>query len=267
MGEEMLKLITKTSLTFFIFVTSIYSYAQEQSTSTSKTSILEEMLSKEKWGIGYSNYTNGPALSGAPSEGSINHYISIKRKFSPDWSASAVLRPDTTLNGSSTLSMGDHYVKLDPPAFYKNGEKLSIAGDVRYYFPTSEKSKKNELAGILTTRLTINASIDRISLFYILIPNFYMNKKIADEQSLFSHGHYIGGSYKFSDKVTGDFAIYPAWTLRRNANALFNDLPAYPGMTYTFNKQLSVSPYLEIPLQKISTETSSMGAFVSYTVL
>jgi len=246
---------------------SFKAFSQTSTTSMSPNQIGLQSL-KERWGASYSNYMNGPNLQSSAGGGSINHYFSLKRKFNSNWSLAGVLRPDSNLNnGRQSTEMGDSYLKLDYPSIYKADESFVVTGDVRYYFPQSQDSKDANLAGSLVTRINVKKELKNLSLGYILIPKVYLNNEIKDGQNIFSHGHYLSMAYKLKDSVSFDFAIYPSWALKRNRSESFNNLPAYPGMTFQLNEQASISPYFEIPLMEARAKDSSVGAALSYVLL
>lgn len=225
------------------------------------------IFSKERWGISYSNYMNGPTFSESTG-GSINHYLGLKHKFTPDWATSFVLRPDTNFeNGKTLMTMDDSYLRLEYPTIYQNEFGVKIKGDVRYYAPFSEESQKAGLSGVISTRLNASYDVGRVSLLYILIPKVFINTKTEDGQRLASHGHWVSASYTMSPFWNFDFALYPAWTISRNQPVAFNNLPVYPGFTMNFSKDLSLSPYVEIPLIESKSSNTSVGGVLSYTLL
>lgn len=229
--------------------------------STTETSF----FSKERWGVTYFNYMNGPTFEQSAG-GSINHYLSLKHKFSSDWYLAGIFQPDSNFeNGKSSFTMGDSYFQLGYPTIAKF-EGGKVFGQVRYFLPTSETSRKAELAGVLSTRIYAELEKGPWQFTYILIPKLYLNTKTADGQRLFSHGHWIQSSYKLSSAFVLDFALYPAWTHARNKDVAFNDLLAYPGFTVNFTKDLSLSPYLEVSLLKAEGKSTSVGGSLSYSL-
>ncbi len=56
-------------------------------------------------------------------------------------------------------------------------------------------------------------------------------------------------------------------TTKRGKPTAFNDLPALPGMTFSFNKNFSFSPYMEVSVLKPDSKTSSVGGVLNYTLL
>jgi hypothetical protein len=216
---------------------------QTLNTQINKTA-LEQL--KEKWGVSYSNYMNGTALEAGDGGTSINHYFGVKRKFGNGWALSAVARPDSNFaNGKESVTMGDSYLKMDYP-ISDDPNGLQISGDVRFYLPQSDDSKNAKLAGSLVTRINVSRQLGDLGLSYILIPKVYLNTQTVDGQSLFSHGHYISSSYKLSDNLGLDFAIFPNWILKRNKRESFNNLPIYPGCTLKISEKATISPYFEI---------------------
>lgn len=241
------------------------SLAQDNSANTVESSA--DFFSKEKWGLSYFNYMNGPTFSESKG-GSINHYLTLKHKFSPDWALSFVLRPDSNIsNGDTFFVMDDPYLKLEYPAFFKgaNGEK--IRGDLRYYAPIGKTSSESKVAGIIQTRITATASAGRFDFEYILIPKFYLNTVIPDGQSIFSQGHWAAAAYKLSPFWSVNLGFYPVWSYKRNKAPEFNDLPAYPGFTFNFSKDFFIAPYVEIPLMNLQANAMSVGGNLSYTFL
>lgn len=242
-------------------------YAEDTSSSSVKLSDETGFFAKEKWGVNYLNYMNGPSFTES-SGSSINHFLTLKRKFNPDWSLSLTIRPDSSFgNENKSLIMSDPYLKLNYPTIYKHETGVKISGDLIYYIPVSENSKTEKLAGIISPRVNASYEIGKFNFLYLLIPKAYVNKVAKDDQKIYSHSHYLATGYKLSNLVTLDFALYPAWTIKRNQTTEFNDLPAMPGMTFNFNKEVSLSPYLEVSLLKPSNKSSSIGAVFNYTLL
>lgn len=240
-----------------------FAFAQSSTTSVSKTE--SKFLSKERWGLSYSNYMNGPALEKPSGETSINHFISVKHKFNGDWAVSGVVRPDSNFGGmKESWTMGDSYLKINYPTIYQSEGSFSIKGDVRYIAPTSESSKKAKLNGVISPYVQAGGKAGRFDLSYILIPKFYLNTVEAPGQKQYGHGHWLSASYKLSEKVNVDMAVYPAWTYLRDEPVAFNDLPAYPGFTVSFNEDFSISPYVEVPLLKAEAKNSSVGGTLNY---
>lgn len=226
-----------------------------------------QFFSKEKWGASYLNYMNGPAFSDS-SGSSINHYFTLKHKFSPEWGLSVTARPDSNFGSEErSLTMSDPFVKLSYPTIYKSESGLKVNGDLSYYAPVSESSKEAKISGIISPRLITAYEVGKFNVIYLLIPKVYLNTKANDGQKTFSHGHYLATGYKLSPLVTLDFALYPAWTMKRNTATTFNDLPAYPGVTFSFNKKVSFSPYMEVSVLNPDAKTSSVGGVLNYTLL
>lgn len=230
------------------------------------TSMRTDFFSKERWGLSYFNYMNGPTLQQSEG-GSINHYLTLKHKLNSDWYLSGIFQPDTNFqNGKSSFTMGDSYLQLGYPtiAKYEGGK---VFGQVRYFLPMSESSRNAKVAGILSTRIYAELETGPWQFTYIFIPKLYLNTKSVDGQRVFSHGHWIQSSYKLSNTFVLDFALYPMWTYSRNVAADFDNLLAYPGFTMKFTNDLSLSPYLEVPLLKAEGKSTSVGASLSYTLL
>ena len=246
----------------------LYSWAQEVPSAKSiSTSIKNGFFSKEKWGAGYLNYMNGPTLSDSKG-GSINHFLTLKRKFNPDWALSLTLRPDSNLyNGESSFAMSDPYLKLNYPTIFKGANGVKVVGDLSYYAPVSEATKTAGLAGMVSPRLITSYESGKLNFSYFLIPKIYLISETQEGQKIFSHTHYISTGYKLSSLITLDFALSPAWTTKRGQPIAFNDLPMYPGMTFSFNKNFSFSPYIEVSALKPDSKTTSVGGVLNYTLL
>lgn len=255
-------------LTVNLLISPILSWAQPSpSDASTNQSRSATFFSKERWGVNYLNYINGPTFSEAKGA-SINHYLTLKLKFSPDWALSAVVQPDSNFwNGSSFLTMGDAFLRMDYPTIYKGENGLKISGDLRYYIPFSEGSRNAKIAGVISATMKATLDVGRVSFLYLLIPKFYLNTQYEVGQKVASHGHYASVAYNLSPKLSVDFALYPAWTLKRDQPVEFNDMPAYPGFTANFSESFSLSPYLEIPLFNARSKTVSAGALLSYTLL
>lgn len=254
-----------------ILLVTVSSYAEEsisnQKTISDQKSYSSTFFTKEKWGVSYLNYMNGPTFSESTGS-SINHYLTLKHKFNSDWALSAVLRPDTNIEtGNVSTTMADPYMKLDYPTIYKGSNGLKITGDVRYFAPLSESSKKSKTQGTVSTYINTSLSVRNFDYLYVFIPKLYLNTQDNDGQKVASHGHYISANYKITQKVSLDFALYPVWTLSRNTPVSFNNLPAYPGFSVNFTNALSLSPYMEIPLLKAEYKTMSVGGLLSYVIL
>lgn len=249
-------------------VVSMNCFAQSSSTNTSTTQASDVQVAPKKWSANYFNYMNGPAFAEAENGFSINHYLGFKYKFDSKWGASFTLRPDSNFsNGQESFVMSDPYLRIEYPVLMEAQNGLKLTGNFNVFLPTSEKSKKDNLNGSITTRFNLAKEIGSLSLSYLLIPRLYSYSKIQDGQTVSSHGHYLSASYSLSDFAVIDLGVYPAWTSKRNKEVAFNDLPAFPGMTLNFSKELSLSPYLEIPLMNARPSTSSMGASVNYKLL
>lgn len=242
-------------------------FAQPANTSSSVTQLPQStFFSKEKWGASYSNYMNGPTFAEGKG-GSINHYLTLKRKFGSSWALSGVFRPDSNLgNEAKSTTMGDSYLRLDYPTMYEK-DGVSIKGNLRYLAPMSEESKKSKINGVISPYIQAKRTAGKFDSTYMLIPKIYLNTITEDQQKLASHGHWLAAGYKTSRFVTVDFALYPVWTYKRGADVEFNDLPAYPGVTLNFSEDFSVSPYVEVPLLNAKSETMSVGGSLSYNFL
>ena len=242
-------------------------YAEDTPSSSIKISEDTGFFAKEKWGASYLNYMNGPSFTES-SGSSINHFLTLKRKLNPDWSLSLTVRPDSNFgNENKSLTMSDPYLKLNYPIIYKNENGVKVSGDLIYYMPISESSKADKLTGIISPRLSTSYEVGNLNFLYLFIPKAYLNTVAKDGQKVYSHSHYLATGYKISNLVTFDFALNPAWTIKRNQTTEFNNLPAMPGMTFNFNKDVSLSPYLEVSLLKPSNKSSSIGAVLNYTLL
>lgn len=242
-------------------------YAEETPSSNVKLSEETGFFAKEKWGASYLNYMNGPTFTES-SGSSINHFLTLKRKFNPNWSLSLTIRPDSNFGTEKeNLTMSDPYLKLNYPAIYKNENGFKVSGDFIYYIPASESSNAEKLAGVISPRFNSSYETGNFNFLYLLIPKAYLNKIAKDGQKNYSHSHYLAMGYKLSDLMTLDFALNPAWTIKRNQPIEFNDLPALPGMTFNFSKEISLSPYVEVSLLKPSNKSSSIGAVFNYTLL
>jgi hypothetical protein len=239
-----------------------------QDSTLTATLKLGEPNKSSSWAASYFNYINGPALS-EPSNGmSINHYIGLKYKFESKWAASLTLRPDSNFeNGEEEYVSSDPYVRIEYPTLFEAKNGLKITGNLNYFAPASEASKENKLQGSVAPRFLVAQDIGNWSLSYLLIPRAYFYSEKSDGQITFSHGHYLAAAYNISDFVIIEGGIYPAWTEKRNERTIFNDLLAYPGMTFNFTKKFSLSPYVEIPLMKAEQKNAFVGASVSYRLL
>jgi len=221
------------------------------------------------YSISYFNYINGPALKEAANGMSINHYLTAKYKFQSKWATSFTLRPDTNHENGEEKStvMADPYLRIEYPTLYETQDGLKVTGNFNYFVPSSDASKEKKSNGSMTARFVVAKDIAKWSLSYLLIPRLYMWKEKEDGQTLTSQVHYFSASYNLSDMVSLDLGVAPEWRQKRNAKTAFNDLPAYPGATVNFTKELSVSPYFEVPLLKAEQKNSSVGASVSYKLL
>lgn len=219
--------------------------------------------------VNYFNYINGPALEEPANGMSINHYLSLKYKTQSKWAGSFTLRPDTNHeNGEEKQTvMADPYIRIEYPTLYESAGGTKLTGNVNYFIPSSEASKEAKSNGSITTRFMVAKDIASWSLSYLLIPKFYMWQEKEDGQSTFQQTHYLSASYNLSDKISLDMGVAPTWTNKRNKKTAFNDMPAYPGATINFTKDLSVSPYLEVPLLKAEQKNSSVGASIAYKLL
>ncbi len=260
----------------FVFIFALFGVAQaqdnsgsgttnESSISTNKTNVIEGG-GKEVWSASYMNYMNGPTFS-EPSGSSINHFFTLKRKFTADWAASVTVRPDSNLgNGEPSWVMSDPFLKLNYPTIYKNENGFKLTGDLIYYLPLSDKSKASSSNGTIAPRLTAAYEIGNLSLMYLLIPKIYLSNEAKDGQKIYSHGHYLSTSYKLNSIISLDFAIYPSWVYFKNKDSSF-EFPAYPGATFNISKELSVSPYFEISMLKPENKTTSVGGVLNYKML
>lgn len=242
-------------------------YAEDIQSSTTKLPDQSGFFAKEKWGAGYLNYMNGPSFADSTG-GSINHLLTLKRKFNSDWALALTIRPDSNFgNEKENLTMSDPFIKLSFPTLFKTENGLKLSGDLIYYVPFSDSSKTSNLSGVISPRFSASYDTGNLNFLYLLIPKGYLNNKTQDGQKLYSHSHYMAMGYKLSTLLTIDFALNPAWTIRRNQSTEFNDLPVMPGMTFNFSKDVSFSPYVEVSLLKPSNKTSSAGGVLSYTLL
>lgn len=278
-----LKLLVLT-LTAFFGVTSVAqtSTSDAQSTSTNATSTQVSVSptntntatvgaapAPRSLSISYFNYLNGPALEEPANGMSINHYLTTKYKFQNKWATSFTLRPDTNHQNGEEKStvMADPYLRIDYPTLYESQDGLKVTGNFNYFIPSSDASKEKKSNGSMTARFMVAKDIGSWSLSYLLIPRLYMWKEAVDGQTLTSQVHYFSASYNLSDRFSFDLGVAPEWRQKRNAETAFNDLPAYPGATINFTKDLSFSPYVEVPLMKAEKKNSSVGASVAYKLL
>lgn len=243
-------------------------FAQSSSVSTSQTTQTPStFFSKERWGASYSNYMNGATFSESTGA-SINHYFSLKHKLKSGWALSGVFRPDSNYgNEKAASTLGDSYARVDTPTLYDSGNGTTVKSQLRYYAPLSESSQKAKLNGTIVPYFELGSKIDRVDLSYILIPKVYLYSDQEEGQKLAAHGHWLAAAYKVSSLLNVDFALYPIWTYNRGGTVAFNNLPAYPGVTFNFSEEFSVSPYVEIPLTKLETKTMSAGGTLSYKFL
>lgn len=256
---------------FFVMMSALtvnVSLAEEvQSAGNVSTSVENKIFTKERWGASYLNYMNGPTFSDS-NGGSVNHFLTLKHKFNKKWALSLTARPDSNFgNGESSFVMSDPYVKLSYPTIYESERGVKVNGDLSYYAPVSAASKEAKLAGVVSPRLITSYEVGKFNFLYLLIPKVYLNSEKRDGQKTYSHAHYLSTGYKLSSLITLDFALYPAWTAKRGEKTSFNDLPAYPGMTFSFNKNFSFSPYVEVSALKPDSKTSSAGGVLNYTLL
>jgi hypothetical protein len=264
------RIILKKMLLLFVFFVGIkaqVSFAQVVEANSVSQNSSDGVFTKERWGADYLNFMNGPTFSES-SGSSINHYLTLKHKFNPDWALSFVFRGDQNFgNAEPSFAVADSFLRLDYPTIYKNDAGLKVKGSLRYIAPMSESSRNSTSAGYVAPFINTSYQIGRFDFSYVLIPKIFLHTKIEDGQKTFGHGHYIATAFKLSPIAKLDFAIYPVWTLNRNDATAFNDLPIYPGMTFEFSNGLSVSPYVEIPLMKSFSENASVGGSLSYTFL
>lgn len=242
-----------------------------QTTQTSVTKGSDNgFFSKKRWGASYFNYMNGPTFSENEGEYSIDHYLSLKHKFNSDWNLTGVFTPNQKIgkkdSDEKTFTQGDSYLKLGLPGIYNGRNGTKIFSQLRYYAPLSESSKRRDINGKLSPRIYVTTSFGNLQFIYALISKIYLNKKSKNGQALFSHGHWFQGNYKVSEKFTLDFAIYPSWSYSRNEDSRFNDIPIYPGFTYTMNKRFSLSTFIEwISLNRESRSTT-LTSSLSYAI-
>ncbi len=245
--------------------------AQTEQTSVIGSPTSTSFFSKEKWGASYLNYMNGPAFAEDEGKYSINHYLSLKHKFSPDWNLAMVFRPDQKVGAidqnEKTFTQGDSYLSLGLPSYYKGNDGGKIYSQLRYYAPLSESSKKKKSNGKIVPRTYATTSIKKFELTYILIPTIYLNQVKESGQAQYSHDHWFQVSYKMSDALSFDMAASPGWSYSRDEKREFNNITVYPGFTYNFSENVSVSPYLEIISMKSESKTTTFGASLSYTLL
>ncbi len=252
---------------FFIGVRTKSSLAEDVVVNSVNQSSSSGVFSKDRWGADYFNYINGPTFSQSNGS-SVNHYLTLKHKFSPDWALSFTFREDENFgNDEPSFALADSFFRLDYPTIYKNDAGLKIKGNLRYIMPMSERARASSSLGYIAPYINTTYEVGRFDFSYVLIPKIFLTNKIEDAQKTFSHGHYISAAYKLSPIAKLDFGIYPVWTSMRNDATAFNDLPIYPGMTFEFSNGLAISPYLEIPLMKSFSENASVGGSLSYTFL
>ena len=268
MNAVLNKISKNLSFLSIIALMPLVAFGQESANTTG--SIISKspsgIFTRERWGASYMSYINGPTFD-EPNGGSINHYLTLKHKFTQDWGASFTVRPDSNFNNTeTTYSMSDPYFKLSYPAFYKNDKGFKITGDFLYYVPASEKSKLEKSEGALSPRIITAFEEGNLSLNYLLIPKFYFNKNVTDGQKTLALSHYFSSSYKINKLLSVDFAVNPSWIYKKNQAAEYG-VSAYPGMTLILNKELTISPYIELSLIKPERKTSSLGGVLNYTIL
>lgn len=241
-------------------------FAQDSTLTTTASSI--QTAKPSNWSASYFNYINGPALADSANGLSINHYIGLKYKFESKWAASITLRPDSNFeNGEKQYVAADPYIRIEYPTLFEAKSGLKITGNLNYFLPLSDASREDNSTGSVAPRFLMAQDIGNWSLSYLMIPKAYFYSQSLSGQTTFSHGHYISAAYNFSDFATIEVGVYPAWSEKRNERTVFNQLPAYPGMTFNFTKKFSFSPYVEIPLMKAEQKNASVGASVSYKLL
>ncbi|HAZ13882.1 MAG: hypothetical protein A2X86_12895 [Bdellovibrionales bacterium GWA2_49_15] len=250
-----------------LFVTS--AFADTTQTSVTKTSG-SGIFSADKLKASYFNYMNGPAFSEDEGKYSINHYLSLKHEFNSDWNLGVTFRPDQKVGSrdadAKTFTQGDSYLKLGIPTLYQNEGGGKVYAQLIYYAPISESSKGKKINGKIVPRIYATTSMEKFDFVYLLIPTIYLNRVKEDGQAQYSHGHWLQASYKIFDELSLDLAAYLGWSYSRNEKNEFNDLPIYPGFTYAFSKNASLSPYLEIISMKSESKTTMLGASLNYNL-
>lgn len=234
-------------------------------TSVGVTPASSAKLSTNKrsdWEAKYTNYMNGPTFSQS-SGSSVNHFFWLKYRKN-DWAVGGVFRPDTLFEAKNTRTVqGDSFLTLTTPDLFKNQHGVRSYVDIRYALPLSEESQRAERIGMLEPRFYTLYNTGNFEFSNIAIPKVFINKKPLADQKMAALGDYLNVSYRIVKQFCFDFGVYPVWTFSRGSGASFNNLLSYPGFTVDFSEKVALSAYVETPLLKLESKTTSLGALLS----
>jgi hypothetical protein len=239
--------------------------ASAASTAAAAGSSVAEIAPKSVVHVKYSNYMNGPTLAKATGV-SINHIATVKYDFKNAFWLSANFRFDSTFGDTTNAaSLEDPYLILGTST--ANLGSVTMKGQLWYTVGMSEAAKKADLVSVLQPRVTFERSIKKFTITNDIMPKFYIRDTSRGGQKFAVLGNYLNVSYEVNKTITLDMGMYPEFAFLRAKPTQFNDLAVYPGFTASFGKNLSISPYFEIFAANPKAETTSVGAFLSATIL
>lgn len=217
---------------------------------------------KTSWEAKYTNYMNGPTFT-QQNGSSINHYFWLKYRKN-EWAFGGVFRPDTFFNDREARTVqGDSFLTVTTPDLFRNQRGLRFYADIRYALPLSAESTSADLLGVLEPRFYTLYNSNKFEFSNIVIPKVFINKRPLTEQKIVAVGDYFNASYRIVERFCFDLGVYPVWTLTRSSGLTFNNLLSYPGFTVDFSQKVALSAYIETPLFKVESKTTSVGASLS----
>lgn len=181
-------------------------------------------------------------------------------------------------DGQNTFTWRDSYIKVSHSDLYSNnlyGNDLSVAGDLRFYVPSSKTARDNDTIGRIRASLNPSIQIGK-SRFSISTVNFatvwlQTKDKKADGSPLHRAELYTGPqvNYQVNDAVTA-FVLYEADQVietdgvSNTTNPLASNTDLEPGVDIKINDNITLTPYLNwYTNQRLSTTTVNLAAAIT----
>lgn len=238
--------------------------ASGTSESSSKSTLSQI---KEKVAVEYDNYMYSAAMEQGEGE-FINHYVTTKYKLPNSQFVGFIFRADTFFDNPNKEMNGnklaDSYLRYRYANIVKS-DVFNLYGDARYYFPMSDASQKNELSGIINTRIYATSKLGRFELMNVVKPYFYLNNQKKTGQTQFLITNYFETKFRVAKSFALFAGVEPAFTYGRNVETKFNNAPTDLGFEIAIGDHFTVTPYVEF--NAVDTEGKSTYGVLSLSAV
>ncbi len=207
---------------------------------------------------------------------SSDNSLGISYKFNNGMSLGPVANWNWKMTGGQDLTLVDPFLKLGLGSEYKNGP-LSVGGDLRYYVPVTEKSRKAGLIGVVRTTQVASIAIPNspISFDLPVIPYVYFFSTFKPGNRMF---RLIGApqvNYSITDAVTPyaafifDSAVRKAAAGEASKGLTLDGHMVDVGVSWDVIPGLNLCPYIEIPTSApvVSLETTNLNLSLSWKIM